>query len=427
VLALYALNCSTIEAEENFVHANDKLKLKIFQYPELNGEYEVDANGTITLADIGDIPVDGLTTKDVANLVSQRIIRAGLSTKPGTSVEIMQSRPVYVLGDVQKPGEYTFRPGVTVLQVVSLAGGWLRFNDPGLVRVERDMITVKGELRQIMRRRFRLVARRALLNAELAMTHDVQFPQALVQQAGKDSALSQLLDQERSLLRTRVEAVETELESLNKTRTLYEGEIEGVMRQMKANQAQYDSVGKELKSIKALEAKGLTTATRVMGLERMLEQIEMNQQGFQTLVLRARQAITQLNQRVFDLENNQRGKVMAELEQTRIDLDDLNIKWGTNRSLLVEAQITAPTLIAGSDNLSETRNLTIVRVVKGNEQTLEANENTVMLPGDVLRVQRSTVVDGLGAPDMEPRDAVDPADDTPIPSAGGLTRATMNR
>ena len=203
LLALYAFNCPAIQAEEYVIHSNDKLKLKIFQYPELNGEYEVDANGTISLADIGEIPVDGLSTKDIANLISQRLIRAGLSSKPGTSVEVLQSRPVYVLGDVQKPGEYTFRPGVTVLQVVSLAGGWLRFNDPGLVRIERDVITVKGEMRHLVRRRFQLIARRALLNAELKNVHEVQFPESLVRQAGNDSALTQLLDEERSLLKIR--------------------------------------------------------------------------------------------------------------------------------------------------------------------------------------------------------------------------------
>ncbi len=276
LLALYAFNCPAIQAEEYVIHSNDKLKLKIFQYPELNGEYEVDANGTISLADIGEIPVDGLSTKDIANLISQRLIRAGLSSKPGTSVEVLQSRPVYVLGDVQKPGEYTFRPGVTVLQVVSLAGGWLRFNDPGLVRIERDVITVKGEMRHLVRRRFQLIARRALLNAELKNVQEVQFPESLVRQAGNDSALTQLLDEERSLLKIRVEAVEKELDSLKQTRALYQREIEAVSRQMKANQAQYDSVGGELKSINALAAKGLTTASRVMGLERMQQQIEMN-------------------------------------------------------------------------------------------------------------------------------------------------------
>ena len=49
--------------------------------------------------------------------------------------------------------------------------------------------------------------------------------------------------------------------------------------------------------------------------------------------------------------------------------------------------------------------------MNGKEQTIEANEHTVLLPGDVLRVQRSIFLDGLGAEDMTPRDVADPADE----------------
>ena len=170
LLALYMLSSSTIRAASDYIiRADDKLKIKIFQYPELSGEYTVSANGTISIAAIGEVSVDGFSTKEVANRISERFVRAGLSDKPGTSVEVLQSRPVYVLGDVQKPGEYPFRPGVTVLQAVTFAGGWLRFNDPGLMRVERETISIKGELRNLVRRYYQLIAHRARVNAELMM------------------------------------------------------------------------------------------------------------------------------------------------------------------------------------------------------------------------------------------------------------------
>src|SRR5258707_9099397 len=153
LLAFYMFSSSTIRAASDYIiRADDKLKIKIFQYPELSGEYTVSANGTISIAAIGEISVDGFSTKEVANRISERFVRAGLSDKPGTSVEVLQSRPVYVLGDVQKPGEYPFRPGVTVLQAVSFAGGWLRFNDPGLMRIDRETITIRGELRNLVRK-----------------------------------------------------------------------------------------------------------------------------------------------------------------------------------------------------------------------------------------------------------------------------------
>lgn len=389
-LALCVLSGDAVRATSDYVvRADDKLKIKIFQYPELSGEYTVSANGTISIAAIGEIPVNGVSTKEVADRISERFVRAGLSDKPGTSVEVLQSRPVYVLGDVQKPGEYPFRPGVTVLQAVSLAGGWLRFNDPGLMRLDRDTITIRGEMRNLVRRYYQLVARRARLNAELAMKNDVQFPAELARQTQNDTALAQLVDEERSLLNLHVEALKNQIESLERNRSLYESEIEAISRQIQANKAQYDSVGKELKDVKDLVARGLTTITRQMNLERMQAQLEMNEQGFQTLILRSRQGISQADQKMFDLKSERNANLTAELQRTRLDIDDIGIKFETNQSLLVEAQFTAPTLVGNSDAPVETRSLTVVRVQDGKAETIDADETTELLPGDVLRVQRS--------------------------------------
>jgi len=401
LLALYMLSSSTIRAASDYIiRADDKLKIKIFQYPELSGEYTVSANGTISIAAIGEVSVDGFSTKEIANRISERFVRAGLSDKPGTSVEVLQSRPVYVLGDVQKPGEYPFRPGVTVLQAVSFAGGWLRFNDPGLMRVERDTISIKGELRNLVRRYYQLIAHRARLNSELTMNHDVEFPADLVRQARNDNTLTQLIDEERSLLNIRVEAMKTQIESLEKARGLYEGEIAAVSRQIQANKAQYESVGNELKDVKVLARQGLATATRQMGLERMQAQIEMNEQGFQTLILRSRQAIFQVDQKIFDLKSERNATLTAELQRTRMDLDEVGSKFETNQSLLIEAQLTVPTLVGNSDGAVEVRSLTVVRVQDGKAQSIEADENTELLPGDVLRVQRSIIPTALGLPQL---------------------------
>lgn len=397
LLALYMLSGSTIRAASDYIiRADDKLKIKIFQYPELSGEYTVSANGTISIAAIGEVSVDGFSTKEIANRISERFVKAGLSDKPGTSVEVLQSRPVYVLGDVQKPGEYPFRPGVTVLQAVSFAGGWLRFNDPGLMRVERETITIKGELRNLVRRYYQLAAHRSRLNAELMMNRDVEFTSDLERQARNDGTLSQLLDEERSLLNIRVEAMKTQIESLEKARGLYEREIEAVSRQIQASKMQYESVGNELKDVKTLVRQGLATVIRQMGLERMQAQIEMNEQGYQTLILRARQNISQVDQKIFDLKSERNATLTAELQKTRIDLDEVGGKFETNQSLLMEAQLMVPTLVGNSDGVVEARSLMVVRVQDGKAQSIEADENTELLPGDVLRVQRSIIPTALG-------------------------------
>ncbi len=125
------------------VRAEDKLKIQIYQFPELSDTYTVNSTGGITIAPIGEVPVAGLSAQEISAKISQRFINAGLSDKPGTTVTVIELRPIYVMGDVQKPGEYAYRPGLTVLQAVTLAGGYYRVTDPGLLRLERDAINIR--------------------------------------------------------------------------------------------------------------------------------------------------------------------------------------------------------------------------------------------------------------------------------------------
>ncbi|MEZ2406906.1 protein involved in polysaccharide export with SLBB domain [Bosea sp. OAE752] len=394
-LVLFTLNGNTVRATSDYVvRADDKLKIKIFQYPELSGEYKVRANGTISIAPIGDIPVNGLSTKEIAGQIAERFVRSGISDKPGASVEVLETRPVYVLGDVQKPGEYQFRPGMTVLQVVSLAGGWLRFSDPGLMRLDRDSINITGDMRNLVRRYYELTARRARLNSELVMRSDIQFPPELLARSQSDGGVRQLIDEERSLLNIHVDSLKTQIDSLEQNRALYEREIEAIKRQIEANKVQVASVEKELKEVRDLVKRGLTTISRLANLERMQAQLEMNEQGFQTLILRSRQNITQADQRIFDLKSERNASLTAEVQKVRMDLDEVSVKFDTNRSLLVEAKVTVPTLIGNSDGPVETRSLTVVRIQDGKSETIDAPESMELLPGDVLRVQRSIIPGG---------------------------------
>jgi polysaccharide biosynthesis/export protein ExoF len=387
---------------EYAVRPDDKLKIKIFQYPELSGEYSVSSNGTLTIGPIGEFTVNGSSPGQIAKLISDRFIRSGLSDKPGTTVDILQSRPIYVMGDVQKPGEYPYRPGLTVLQAVSLAGGWMRFNDPGLMRFERDNIQIRGEMRNLVRRYYVLLAQRARLNAELALKADVSFPPELVRQYANDRGLAELVDEERSLLGIHVAALKTQLDSLEKTRNLYEREIETVSHQIQASKVEYETMQSELDKVKALYARGLATGLRKADLERTLAQIEVSEQGFQTLILRARQNITQVDLKIFDLKSQHHATISSDMQRTRLELEEISVKFDTNRSILVEAQLTAPTLVSSVDEGAiGGRSLTVVRVQDGKPLTLDAEEHMILLPGDVLKIQRSVIPSAMG-PDRIP-------------------------
>ena len=387
---------------EYAVRPDDKLRIKIFQYPELSGEYTVSANGTLTIGPIGEITVNGSLPEQIAKMISDRFIRSGLSDKPGTTVDLLQSRPIYVMGDVQKPGEYPYRSGLTVLQAVSLAGGWMRFNDPGLMRFERDNIAIRGDMRNLVKKYYVLLAQRARLNSELVLKTEMSFPPDLVRQYEDDKGLTELVDEERSLLRIHVDSLRTQIDSLEETRNLYEREIETVTRQIEANKVQYSTVHSELDRVASLYARGLATAPRKADLERTLAQIDVAEQGFQTLILRARQNVTQVDLKIFELKSQHNEAISTDMQRTRLELDEIAIKLDTNRNILVEAELTAPALVSSVDEGAiGGRSLTVVRVQDGKPLTLDAEEHMILLPGDVLKIQRSVIPSARG-PDRIP-------------------------
>jgi exopolysaccharide production protein ExoF len=200
-----------------------------------------------------------------------------------------------------------------------------------------------------------------------------------------------LLDEERSFLSISVNALTKQIDSLEKTRDLYEKEIEAVLRQIEASRIQARSVKEERAELESLFARGLGTISRRTNLERLEAQVVMTEQGYQTLLLRARQNISLVDQKMFDLKSERNSKLNAELQRTRLEIEQVAMRIDTSQSLLAEIKNVGPSLVGNLPDLVEARTLTIVRTQDGKAATIEADESTELFPGDVLKVEKNIV------------------------------------
>ena len=103
--------------------AGDKVRIITFGEPSLTGEFQVSGAGSISMPLIGEVKAMGATTTDL----QQRIVTAlkdGYIKNPSVSVEVLNYRPFYILGEVTKPGEYPYTTGGTVLNAVATASGF---------------------------------------------------------------------------------------------------------------------------------------------------------------------------------------------------------------------------------------------------------------------------------------------------------------
>ena len=84
---------------------SDRLKIKVQEWPDLNGEYAVTPDGSVSLPLIGNVDAAGLRIKDIAQDISDRLQRrAEGAERPLAAIEIIQFRPFSIVGDVQRPG-----------------------------------------------------------------------------------------------------------------------------------------------------------------------------------------------------------------------------------------------------------------------------------------------------------------------------------
>ena len=109
--------------------AGDKLRVNVFNEENLSGEFVIDGTGYIRLPLIGQIQAAGLTVFDFEKEVTAKL-NAGYLVDAKISVEVTNYRPFYIIGEVNKPGEYPFVSDMNILNAVALAGGYtFRAND----------------------------------------------------------------------------------------------------------------------------------------------------------------------------------------------------------------------------------------------------------------------------------------------------------
>ena len=101
----------------------DKLRVIVFGETSLSGEFVISDSGEIAFPLIGNVHAAGLTVAQFQEALRTKLAD-GYLRDPRVSAEVENYRPFYILGEVQKPGEYPFTSGLTVLNAVATAGGF---------------------------------------------------------------------------------------------------------------------------------------------------------------------------------------------------------------------------------------------------------------------------------------------------------------
>jgi polysaccharide export outer membrane protein len=105
----------------------DVFEVKVFDEKEMSGVYMVNSAGTINFPLIGKVQVEGMTASDAADSIQARLGEKYLRN-PQVNIFIKEynSKKVSVFGEVNKPGTFKYEDRMTVIQAVSMAGGFTK-------------------------------------------------------------------------------------------------------------------------------------------------------------------------------------------------------------------------------------------------------------------------------------------------------------
>jgi polysaccharide export outer membrane protein/exopolysaccharide production protein ExoF len=361
---------------------------EIFAWSALNAEYTVGAAGKVSIPLVGEIEAAGKTTAELSGAISARLQeRMGLATAPDATVEIIQFRPFYVAGGVEKPGEYPYRPGVTVLQAISISGGLMRGDRDGSNRLQREALATRGEMELYAKERDSLLARQARIEAELHGDNEISFSKELLGRAAdSDPATTLLLQQERDVFTARKQAFETQMRVLEELKAYLEKEITSLSGQIEAHRKQMELLRSELEGVQRLAEKGLTTTPRKLALERNFAQMEGDDMRLSGELLKVRQEISRTEISMVELQNKRSGDATTELQTIHNRLEELRSKTRTAGKVLYETEAVAPFRISAMSG-PITPVLKIVRRVGKRMLELPATETSLLQPGDTLKVE----------------------------------------
>ncbi len=365
----------------------DRVRLKVFEWrasrdetfswEALNDEYALGSEGELSLPLVGKIDASGITRDELAERISAQLSeRLGLGRRPSVAVEIVEYRPFYILGPVEEPGAYPYRPGLTVLRAVSLAGGigTNAQNDP------REVITGYGEMEILRLSRDAARVRIARLTAELASADGFAPPPELAGRLAEPS-VARLVAQEQAIFAARRDAYRTRLAALEQLQADLQTEVPAQRAMLENVKSQVQSLREDLAALSTVVA-----TLQVRSMEREAAKLDGERLRVETSLLRAQQEVSRANLAIVELRTQRAQDLAVDLRETQAALEQAERRIATTADLVAQAERNDPLALA-AEGRSLTPTYSIVRNEDGKSVELAADEMTAVMPGDAIRVE----------------------------------------
>lgn len=397
VCALFLLVPSAVAGEYR-LSAGDVVELTVAGIPDMRHRATVSLDGSISLPLVGQLKVLGLPVSELRAKV-QEVLPTKVLNQRGAqgadhpivispdeiAIAIVEYRPVYISGDVAKPGELTFRPGMTLRQAVALAGGYdiMRFRMDNPFLEAADLRTeYESQWTEYAKGQARLKRLHAELGeqagpvgaAEAEDLKDLPLPVDLVARIG---------ELEEKQLATRNADYEKEKVYLAAAMKQSDHKVQVLVEQQQKEQAGADADAEELGRVTQLFEKGTIPITRVSESRRamLLSSTRLLQSVAQAAEFEKDR--DEFGRKLERLDDERRLGLTRELQDTIVLLSNTRSRLQSIGDKLVYTGLVKSQLVRGAGASPE---LVLFRNSGDKPERSVVTEDIALMPGDVVEV-----------------------------------------
>jgi len=389
-----SLTCWAFPALADYrIDVGDVIEISVARIPELQRRVPVKPDGRISFPLLGTYSVVGLAASEM-----EAKIQAALATKIfkqrlpdgrefATTIDpeevtaiVAQYRPIYVNGDVAKPGEQPFRPLMTVRQAVALSGGY----DMLRLRTENPLFVVadlKGEYQSLWVAFAKEQAHISRLKAELGDKDALDQP-PVADTRMPSTGIAEIVAIEAEHLRVDQADHEREKAFLRRSVNKADEQIQVLEMQEAKEEQGTQADAEELKRVLELFGKGALPSPRVTDARRavLLSSTRKLQTAAQSMQIKKQE--DELARQLERVDDQRRIKLLQELQDARMALGQVQAKLQSTSEKL---QYAAARLPVGRAN--ELRpDIALIRKGEKGHARIAADEDSELQPGDVVEV-----------------------------------------
>jgi polysaccharide biosynthesis/export protein len=369
------------QAADYIVERGDVLEVSVLGAPGLHRRAPIDASGRFSVPLIGNIDAAGLSLSKISEKLRDILIAKNIVRNPEVTIGVAEYRPVYVAGDVVKPGAYPYRPGMTVRDAVALAEGYdllhMRGRDPLLEGAD-----ARGDFQSSAVELAKQTARVARIKAELAdrKEMDLKDLHALPVQPTVVAEITQIESQQLTADR---EDSEREKASLARTIMATQEQIFALRQQQDHAADALEQQTRAFNRARELMQRGLMQSVRMEEGQRAVAAAQNLLFDIQSRAAQARRDLEDAMRRLQTADDQRRIRLLQELREavSQVATAGSRLQAASDKMRYTGAAQSR----RASNAPMEPPEVVIYRFRDGARPT-NGDEATTLLPGDNLQI-----------------------------------------